>query len=247
MRIFAISDLHLSLSAPFEPGESGFPKEKKPMSVFGKQWEDHTLRIGKAWRETVSSEDIVLIAGDISWAMKPEEARYDLDFISRLPGRKIMIKGNHDFCWHSVGKIRKMLPEGIDIIQNDAVILNNLAICGSRLWLLPSSPDFKKDDESIFRRELIRLELSLKAAAGKPVIAITLFMPICEKGEENEVIDLFRQYHVKKAVYGHLHEKSHAIAVEGEKHGISFYLTSADYVAFCPRLIVELEGNQKIF
>ena len=247
MKIFAISDLHLSLTSPFDPERKETPAEGKPMSVFGTQWNNHMLRIEDAWKKTVSSGDVVLIAGDISWAMKPEEARYDLDFISHLPGRKIMIKGNHDLWWHSVGKIRKMLPDGIEVIQNDAVILPDLAVCGSRLWLLPSSSDFKKDDEPIYRRELIRMELSLKAAMGKPVIAMTHFMPIGEKGERNEVIDLFRDYHVKKAVYGHLHDKSHAIAVEGDKHGISFYLTSADYISFCPRLIAELDEDQKMF
>lgn len=240
MNIFALSDLHLSLNQPFDPMDEGLYEGTKPMGIFGSRWQRHIQRIYENWNETVRKEDIVLIAGDISWAMTLEDAVYDLNFIGSLPGRKIMIRGNHDYWWHSVKKIRECLSPDTEIIQNDAVLLDDFAVCGTRLWTLPSSPDFKAGDDVIYKRELIRLELSLKAAAGRPVINLTHFMPIAEKGEENEVTDLFHRYHVEKAVYGHLHDKSHAIAVEGEKHGIDFYLTSADYLDCRPRLILSL-------
>ena len=209
------------------------------MGIFGNRWQNHIYRIYEEWNAVVNDDDLVLIAGDISWAMTLDEAKYDLDFIGSLPGRKIMIRGNHDYWWHSVKKIREQLPEGIEIIQNDAVLFDDFAVCGTRLWTLPSSPEFRTADESIYRRELIRVELSLKEAKGLPVIFMSHFMPMSEKGESNEVTDLFGQYNVKKAIYGHLHDKSHAIAVQGDRHGIEFILTSADYLDCKPRLIGE--------
>lgn len=237
MNIFALSDLHLSLNRPFDPADPSLYEGTKPMGIFGDRWQDHIYRIYREWNSLVGAEDLVLIAGDISWAMTLEEARFDLDFIGSLPGRKIMIRGNHDYWWHSVKKIREQLPPNIEIIQNDAVLLDDIAICGTRLWTLPTSPDFKANDDAIYRRELIRAELSLKAAKGLPVIFMSHFMPLGEKGEPNEVSELFEQYHVKRAIYGHLHDKSHAIAVQGERHGVIYSLTSADFLECRPQRI----------
>lgn len=237
MNIFALSDLHLSLNRPFDPADPSLYEGTKPMGIFGDRWQDHIYRIYREWNSLVGAEDLVLIAGDISWAMTLEEARFDLDFIGSLPGRKIMIRGNHDYWWHSVKKIREQLPPNIEIIQNDAVLLEDIAICGTRLWTLPTSPDFKANDDAIYRRELIRAELSLKAARGLPVIFMSHFMPLGEKGEPNEVSELFEKYHVKRAIYGHLHDKSHAIAVQGERHGVIYSLTSADFLECRPQRI----------
>lgn len=237
MNIFALSDLHLSLNRPFDPADPSLYEGTKPMGIFGDRWQDHIYRIYREWNSLVGAEDLVLIAGDISWAMTLEEARFDLDFIGSLPGRKIMIRGNHDYWWHSVKKIREQLPPNIEIIQNDAVLLEDIAICGTRLWTLPTSPDFKANDDAIYRRELIRAELSLKAARGLPVIFMSHFMPLGEKGEPNEVSELFKKYHVKRAIYGHLHDKSHAIAVQGERHGVIYSLTSADFLECRPQRI----------
>lgn len=237
MNIFALSDLHLSLNRPFDPADPSLYEGTKPMGIFGDRWQDHIYRIYREWNALVGAEDLVLIAGDISWAMTLEEARFDLDFIGSLPGRKIMIRGNHDYWWHSVKKIREQLPPNIEIIQNDAVLLEDIAICGTRLWTLPTSPDFKANDDAIYRRELIRAELSLKAARGLPVIFMSHFMPLGEKGEPNEVSELFKKYHVKRAIYGHLHDKSHAIAVQGERHGVIYSLTSADFLECRPQRI----------
>lgn len=237
MNIFALSDLHLSLNRPFDPADPSLYEGTKPMGIFGDRWQNHIYRIYKEWNALVREEDLVLIAGDISWAMTLEEARFDLDFIGSLPGRKIMIRGNHDYWWHSVKKIREQLPLNTEIIQNDAVLFDDFAVCGTRLWTLPTSPDFKAADDAIYRRELIRAELSLKAAKGRPVIFMTHFMPMGEKGEPNEVTELFEKYNVKKAIYGHLHDKSHAIAVQGERHGVVYCLTSADFLECKPLLL----------
>lgn len=234
MNIFALSDLHLSLNRPFNPADPSLYEGTKPMGIFGDRWQNHIYRIYKEWNALVREDDLVLIAGDISWAMTLEEARFDLDFIGSLPGRKIMIRGNHDYWWHSVKKIREQLPQNTEIIQNDAILFDDFAVCGTRLWTLPTSPDFKGTDDAIYRRELIRAELSLKAAKGRPVIFMTHFMPMGEKGEPNEVTELFEKYNVKKAIYGHLHDKSHAIAVQGERHGVVYFLTSADFLECKP-------------
>lgn len=237
MNIYALSDLHLSLDRPFDPSDPSLYQGTKPMNIFGDRWHDHIYRIYKEWNAVVKDDDVVLIAGDISWAMTLDEARFDLEFIGNLPGRKIMIRGNHDYWWHSVKKIREQLPDHMEIVQNDAVLFDDFAVCGTRLWTLPSSPEFKSADESIYKRELIRTELSLKEAKGLPVIFMSHFMPMSEKGESNEVTELFRRYGVVKAIYGHLHDKSHAIAVQGERHGVEYCLTSADYLDCKPLLI----------
>lgn len=240
MRIFALADLHLSLAKPFDREDEATFYGEKPMDVFGSQWDFHMKKIFDHWQATVSCDDLVLIAGDISWAMTLEAARYDLDFVSSLNGKKIMIRGNHDYWWHSLKKIRAYLPKETMVIQNDAVLFPDFAVCGTRLWALPSSADFSPNDEKIYKRELLRQELSLKAAFGRPVINMNHFMPVDEKGQDNEVTDLFHRYHVIKTVYGHLHDKSHTIAFQGEKDGMGFYLTSADYLGFKPLLLMEI-------
>jgi hypothetical protein len=240
VKIFALADLHLSLSKPFNPIDEETFYGEKPMDVFGKQWGFHIKKIYDYWQATVGCNDLVLIAGDISWAMTLDAARYDLDFISSLNGKKIMIRGNHDYWWQSLKKIRAFLPEDMKVIQNDAVLFPDFAVCGTRLWSLPSSADFGAADEKIYKRELLRQELSLKAALGRPVLNLNHFMPVDEKGQDNEVTELFQKYHVIKTVYGHLHDKSHAIGFQGEKNGTAFYLTSADYLGFQPLLLLEI-------
>lgn len=240
MKIFALADLHLSLAKPFAPDDETTFSGEKPMDVFGGSWEQHIKRIYENWQDTVGEDDLVLIAGDISWAMTLDEAGHDLDFIAGLKGTKIMVRGNHDFWWHSVKKIRERLPETTKIIQNDAVLFPDFAVCGTRLWTLPSSPDFKESDEKIYKRELLREELSLQAAQGRPVINMNHFMPVGEKGEDNEVTALFQRYAVAVSVYGHLHDKSHAIAFQGQKDHIRYVLTSGDYLDFQPLLLTEV-------
>ena len=155
MSIFVISDLHLS----------SFPGADKPMDVFGARWYDHPGRLERAWRESITEDDTVLIPGDISWALKLEDARYDLDWVAALPGRKILLKGNHDLWWTGITKLNKMY-DNMTFLQNDHVFAEGCYICGSRGWLTPDSEDFTEADEKIYRRELLRLESSLKSAVA---------------------------------------------------------------------------------
>ncbi|HMM05707.1 MAG TPA: metallophosphoesterase [Clostridiales bacterium] len=240
MKIFALADLHLSLAKPFDREDPTTFYGEKPMDVFGSRWDLHIKKIYERWQDTVSETDLVLIAGDISWAMTLTDAGFDLDFVSSLKGRKIMIRGNHDYWWHSLSKIRAYLPEQTAVIQNDAVLFPNFAVCGTRLWTLPTAAGFGVNDEKIYKRELIRQELSLEAAGGRPVINMNHFMPVAENGADNEVTELFRRYRVFKTVYGHLHDKSHSTAFQGPKNGTSYYLTSADYLDFRPLLLMEV-------
>ena len=154
MKIFALGDTHLSFD------DDG--KEYKPMDIFGEHWHNHSQRLRVNWLELVSDEDVVLIPGDVSWAMDLQQAKVDLAFLMELPGKKIMIKGNHELWWDSISKVRNILPDGFYAIQNDYVQLgDDIAICGSRGWQCPDGPFADSQDEKIYKRELVRLELSL--------------------------------------------------------------------------------------
>lgn len=231
-RFFAIGDLHISKT------------NDKPMDVFGEVWTDHVERICSFWREAVRDEDIVLIPGDISWAMRLENAVKDLEDIIALPGKKVFTRGNHDYWWASISKIRQAFsdyPE-IHFIQNDCVTLGGFAIAGSRGWTCPQSAGFSKDDEKLYNRELKRLELSLQRAGetGLPIIAMLHFPPMAENHAPSGFTELFERFGVKKAIYGHLHGRnSFRQAFEGEMNGVEYRLCSCDYIGFTPILISE--------
>lgn len=233
MKIFAIGDLHLSF------GMGG--REYKPMNIFGDEWEGHSTKVHDAWKGKVGPEDVVLIPGDISWAMTLEEFLPDLDFIASLPGRKIMTKGNHDFWWQSVSKVRKILPEGIEVIQNDHVMLSpGLYVAGTRGWKSPGEPEFTDDDLKIYRREVQRLELSLAGIPEKAEKIAMLHYPPCNYAhEKNEMVEVLERYNVHRCIYGHLHGRARRKALSGEKWGIDFRLVSIDEVGFSPELIAE--------
>ena len=207
MRVFAIGDLHL-------PGE-----QDKPMDIFGANWEGHWGKIMKNWLKSVTQQDIVLIPGDISWAMTLEEALPDLDGIGALPGTKILIKGNHDYWWSSISRVRDQTHESIYPLQNDSFNPKDaprLAFCGTRGWITPGTRGFTDHDEKIFNRELNRLKLSLDSALGAEEIIVMLhFPPFDDKGRENEICHLIRQYPVKHVVFGHLHGESLRGGIEG--------------------------------
>ena len=170
MRIFGISDLHLSFSSD------------KPMDVFGDHWRGHADKMATAWDAMVGADDVVLCPGDLSWAMKLEGAAPDLGWIGARPGRlKILTRGNHDYWWSAIGKVRAALPVGVVALQNDAVDLGDVVVCGSRLWTCPGALDWDSHDEKIYVREVERLKLSLEAghklAAGRPLIAAIHYPP----------------------------------------------------------------------
>lgn len=156
MKVFAISDLHLSINNP------------KPMNIFGPAWDNYVENIISQWKEKVSEEDIVLMAGDFSWAMQLNDTKKDFELLENLPGKKIIIRGNHDYWWKSISAVRAFLPNGFYAIQNDAIKFGNLIICGTRGWTVPERPEKQTpEDEKIFKREVIRLALTLKEASAK--------------------------------------------------------------------------------
>lgn len=224
MQIFALGDPHLSFTTD------------KPMDIFGDQWMNHTEKISQAWMATVSEEDWVLIPGDISWAMNLEEVQTDLDFLAQLPGHKILIRGNHDYWWSTISKVRTVLPPGMHALQNDSIRVADIAICGTRGWETPGSFHFDKHDQLIYEREIHRLELSLQAAdpQAKERWVMLHYPPTNEKQEQSGFIDVMKRYDVTLCVYGHLHGGGHKNALLGEHQGIEFHLTACDYLDFRP-------------
>ncbi len=232
MALFAIADIHLSLGTD------------KPMDVFGERWHDYVNRLEANWTEMVSEEDTVLIPGDISWAMTMEEALPDLRFLDRLPGQKIMIKGNHDFWWGTNGKVEKFMDDNeihsITLIKNSAIRVGTDTVCGSRGWLLPEHSEFSESDRVIYDREAGRLERSLIAGqnlcahtSGR-MVAMLHFPPVGEHGDRTAFSDLLEKYGVEICLYGHLHGRGHGKAFEGTKNGVRYLLASGDFIAFKP-------------
>ncbi len=223
MRIYAISDLHLSVNNP------------KPMDIFGPTWEGYLDKIFADWKAKVNDDDIVLLAGDFSWAMKLEEAKADFDMLKDLPGKKIIIRGNHDYWWKSISAVRNVLPLGFYAIQNDALKFGDYIICGTRLWNLPDiNKSLSAEDDKIYKRELIRLEMTLQNAqkmktGDEKIICMVHYPPYTFKEEDNEVTSLMEKYGVYKVVYGHIHAVCKQNLVLN-KNGITYYLTSCDIV-----------------
>lgn len=241
MRIFGIGDLHLSFLEKAVPGSLDHIRQEKPMAVFGEAWNQHAQKIYDNWTRTVHAEDLVLVPGDISWALTLEEARFDLDFLGSLPGTIIMIRGNHDYWWQGIGKVRQVLPSNVRAIQNDSFTAEGLSVAGSRGWICPGVEGFADSDRVIYLRELARLELSLKSLPrhARKVIVMMHYMPAAEDHQESGFIELMQAYGVDCCVYGHLHSWAHQIRMPEEKWGIRFSLVSADYVNFVPRLLWE--------
>ena len=226
MRVFAISDLHLSGG------------DDKPMDVFGAHWENHMDRIEEDWKARVAEEDTVLIAGDISWAMHLEDAADDLRRIGCLPGNKILLRGNHDYWWSSVTRVRESLPEKMYAVQNDAVRIGEQVFCGTRGWNTEETQENKK----IFTRELLRLDMSLQQAVrlGGEITVMCHYPPLTENGVLNGAGEIIARYPVKQVVYGHLHGQQ-SPAFNGTVSGIRFDCTSCDKLGF---RLLEMEGGE---
>ncbi len=225
MKIFAIGDTHLSTVA------------KKPMDIFGAGWENHFDRIKADWLKKVSADDLVLIPGDISWGMYLEEAKADLDLIMQLPGRIIFTRGNHDYWWKSISSVRGALREGCYALQNDAIRLNGVVICGTRGWTVPEIVGKFKDeeDEKIYKRELIRLELALQDATqkrqdGDTIIVMIHYPPFNAKMLPSEFTRLCEKYNANYVVYGHLHGRNCRCKLMMKQNNIDYFLTSCDQV-----------------
>lgn len=221
MAVFAISDLHL-------------PARQKPMDIFGEQWENHFEKISEDWCARVTDRDIVLLPGDLTWAMHLEEAMEDLERVGALPGRKLILRGNHDYWWSAVSRVRRVLPEGMYALQNDSLFMDGFLFAGSRGWTIPASGDSDESDVRIYRRERGRLEMSLKHARSRDakarLIVMMHFPPLTENSQGFS--DLLREYGVSDCVYGHLHGVGLNGAVCGERDGIRYHQVSCDGVGF---------------
>lgn len=221
MAIFAISDLHL-------------PANQKPMDIFGDHWANHFDKISQDWRERVSESDIVLLPGDLTWAMHLEEALEDIRRVGELPGRKLLLRGNHDYWWSAIGRVRRALPEGMFAIQNDSLQLDGILFAGTRGWTIPTGEHPDPDDVRIYQRERMRLEMSLKEArrrdAEAPLVAMLHYPPRieCDAG----FTDILSQYGVSDCVYGHLHGAGLYSAIRGERDGIRYHQVSCDGLDF---------------
>lgn len=227
-RLFAIADLHLSVSG------------RKPMDVFGELWRDHAERMARAWDAAVAPEDTVLLAGDLSWGLNAEEARPDLEWIGRRPGRKLVLRGNHDYWWSSLSKVRRALPDRCEPLQNDAhLACDRVVVVGTRGWTWPDDPAAAADDARLFRRELERFRLSVADADARfgrdlPRVAMLHYPPWLEGREPTPMVALLKEAGVSRCVYGHLHGADHGLAVRGEREGIWFHFVAADAVGFSP-------------
>lgn len=236
MRLFAIGDLHL-------PGG-----QEKPMDVFGDHWEGHFERIAEDWRSRVTDDDVVLIPGDTSWAMQLSDAVPDLEAIGALPGRKLLIKGNHDYWWGGVGQVRRALPEGMMAIQHDVADLGDVVVTGTRGWAFPTEEaPLSAEDERIFKRELIRLELALnaaqKAADGRPILLMLHYPPLYQTERDTAFTRLIEKYPVHTVVYGHLHGAGIRAGFTGEWNGVRYLLASCDALGFT---LAEVPMNGKV-
>lgn len=223
MKLFAISDLHISTT------------EDKPMDIFGKTWVNYLEKIAEDWQSKVSEEDVVVIGGDISWAMTLDNALKDIEFIKNLKGNKVLIKGNHDYWWQGITKIRSLLPENIYALQNDSIKFGNVVICGSRAWTVPGAPDYKEADEKIYKREVERLRLSFYNAKqmreeGDKLVALVHYPPFNVRRENSLFTEMFEENCVDAVIYGHLHGKDSRGDKLVIKNGIKYYLTSCDMV-----------------
>lgn len=251
MRIWAIGDLHLS-----------FGVANKSMDIFGPNWENHATQIASHWRSLIDPTDLVLIPGDLSWAMKLSDAVPDLQWVHELPGTKVLIKGNHDFWWDSLKKIAEVLPPSMHLIQNNAFYWKDVAIGGARLWDTPeysfgSFIDFRENprakqsndaedliqkelSQKLFDRELERLKTSLGALnpEAKIRIAMTHYPPIGADMKRTRASQILEEHQISICAFGHLHNIKAGVSLFGEARGVRYVLTSCDYLRFQPIAIL---------
>lgn len=228
MALYAIGDLHLCLGAP------------KPMDVFGGAWVGYMdkLRDGLS---IITESDTTVLLGDLSWALDLEEAKADFSFINNIPGRKIILKGNHDYWWSTAAKFYKFCEANgftnMQILNNNHFEYGDIAICGTRGWFFEEDRSSDHDGK-VFRRELQRLEASLKSAGEKQKYVFLHYPPRYKGYECREILELLERYEVRRCFYGHLHGPSHALAMEGLWNGVDFRLVSADKLNFRPFMVI---------
>ena len=225
MSVYAIADTHLSFGT------------NKPMDSFP-GWNDYVTRLENNWKKLITNKDTVVIAGDVSWAMNFEELYNDFAFLDSLPGEKIIIKGNHDYWWNTLTKLNAFIDENgfssIKFLYNNSYSADGISICGSRGWMFESD---EEHDELILAREIGRIRFSLEAAGNDEKIVFLHYPPVTVESKCEEIIDLLKEYGVKKCYYGHLHGAAARLAVDDNSDGIDFRLISCDKLGFVPLLI----------
>lgn len=231
MAIYAIGDLHLSFN------------ERKPMDIFGENWKKHEDKIKKNWQRVIKEDDLVILPGDFSWAINLKDTVKDFEYLNELPGRKVLIKGNHDYWWTTLKSMNDFLQEhnikNIEFILNTAIEYENKIIVGTRGWTFCDSDNSKK----MLKRELMRLENSITYGINsfgddKEIICAMHYPPITktmiQENQKSKYLDLLNKHSIRKCLYGHLHGKSHCEAVEGNVEGVELKLVSCDYLDFTP-------------
>lgn len=228
MALYAIGDLHLCLGAP------------KPMDIFGGAWVGYMDKL-KEGLSVITPEDTTVLLGDLSWALDLSNAWADFAWINEIPGRKIILKGNHDYWWSTAAKFEKFCKEhgfeNLYLLNNNSFEYGDYAICGTRGWFFEEERS-GKHDEKVFKRELLRLEASLKAAGEKPKLVFLHYPPRYKGYECPEILELLQRYEVRRCFYGHLHGGSHKLAMEGIWDSVDFRLTAADYLGFKPFKVI---------
>ncbi|MBU5434823.1 metallophosphoesterase [Pseudoflavonifractor sp. MSJ-37] len=228
MALYALGDTHLSLTV------------NKPMDVFGGAWTGYVDKLREGL-SVLREEDTLVLCGDISWGMSLEQAEADFAFLDAFPGRKLILKGNHDYWWNSAAKMERFWAEHgfstLHMLHNNAYEYGGFALCGTRGWFYEE--DAGGHDEKVFRRELIRLEASLKAAGERRKLCFLHYPPRYQGYTCPEIIALMEQYGVEQCFYGHLHGGSHRLAVEGRNGSVEYHLVAADYLQFRPYRICD--------
>lgn len=224
MALYAIGDPHLSLGAD------------KPMDVFGGAWEGYVDKLREGF-SVIGPEDTTVLVGDLSWALKLEDAAADFAFLNEIPGRKLIVKGNHDYWWSTAAKFQRFCEAhgftGMELLHNNCHFYGDTALCGSRGWF------FEEDrggthDQKVYDREVLRLEASLRAAGEREKLCFLHYPPRYRGYECPEILELLERYQVRACYYGHLHGDSHKLAAEGRIGGVEYHLVSADYLRFRP-------------
>lgn len=225
MALYALGDLHLSLNS------------NKSMEIFGDGWQDYVSRLKEAF-SALRPEDVTVLCGDLSWGMSLEESLEDFRFIDALPGKKYLLKGNHDYWWNTAAKMNRFFAESgfstLRILHNNCYEYGGYALCGTRGWFYEET-----GDQKVFKRELIRLEASLKAAGEREKYCFLHYPPLYQGYRCQEIIELLERYQVSRCFYGHLHGGSHRLAISGRQGGVEYDLVSADYLGFRPKKILD--------
>lgn len=237
-KLYAFSDFHLSGDPP-----------TKPMDIFGENWKNHREKIYQSWMETITAEDTVILAGDLSWGMSLAEAKADLDWIARLPGRKIIVRGNHDYWWDTVTKMTRATDGAFEFLHNNVVRVGDIALCGTRSWIPETARKFSEADAVILRREEGRLlrgiELAEKTDAKK-IICVLHYPPYDEKRRPMHILSLMRDHRIPDCVFGHIHGRQNFHDIPRTLMGVRLHLTSADYLDFKPYYICEVYDGAQI-